>query len=33
MSTFRDTGGEFFSKENFDFVALNETMAAINGEF
>jgi CDP-glycerol glycerophosphotransferase (TagB/SpsB family) len=33
MPTFRDTGGEFFSKENFDFAALNETMTAINGEF
>lgn len=33
MPTFRDVGGEFFSKENFDFASLNKTMAKVNGEF
>jgi CDP-glycerol glycerophosphotransferase (TagB/SpsB family) len=33
MPTFRDTGGEFFSKENFDFDALNKTMQNVGGEF
>jgi len=33
MPTFRDTGGEFFSKENFDFSLLNRTMEKLEGEF
>jgi len=33
MPTFRDTGGEFFSKDNFDFNALNATMKKVGGEF
>jgi len=33
MPTFRDTGGEFFSKQNFDFDALNKTMQKLGGEF
>lgn len=33
MPTFRDTGGEFFSKENFDFLQLNKTMEKVDGEF
>lgn len=33
MPTFRDTGGEFFSKENFDFKLLNQAMEKVDGEF
>ncbi|WP_286265531.1 CDP-glycerol glycerophosphotransferase family protein [Thalassotalea atypica] len=33
MPTFRDTGGEFFSKERFDFKELNEVMKEVDGEF
>lgn len=33
MPTFRDTGGEFFSKENFDFKQLNMAMEKVGGEF
>lgn len=33
MPTFRDTGGEFFSKDNFNFEQLNQTMEKVDGEF
>ncbi|MEW6983289.1 CDP-glycerol glycerophosphotransferase family protein [Colwelliaceae bacterium 6471] len=33
MPTFRDTGGDFFSKENFNFEQLNQAMEKVDGEF
>jgi len=33
MPTFRDVGGEFFSKDNFDFDLLEQTMKKLDGEF
>lgn len=33
MPTFRDTGGEFFASERFDFVLIEELMERLDGEF